>query len=162
MPRDDSAGHGHPRARSSTWSPTASFLSNVRGIPEPVVYAQETIRNLLGKKPNIRNLPRPPAPLPGAGGKTFSSSSAIAAPIRPVQNLEDSRVEITCQNHGFAVGSREPARRAVSDPRQPQRQQRSRASATRRWPAFSVQYHPEASSGPPRQRLPVARFKRML
>ena len=51
LPGDDPAGHGHGRRKFCQQQPDGVFLSNGPGDPEPLDYAQQTIRGLLGKKP---------------------------------------------------------------------------------------------------------------
>lgn len=141
--------------------PDGVFLSNGPGDPEPVVYAQETIRNLLGKKPIFGICLGHQLLCLAAGGKTFKLKFGHRGANQPVQNLEDSRVEITCQNHGFAVeaeslpGELEVTHVNLND-------NTIEGVRHKTLPAFSVQYHPEASSGPHDSGYLFARFKRML
>ncbi len=141
--------------------PDGVFLSNGPGDPEPVVYAQETIRNLLGKKPIFGICLGHQLLCLAAGGKTFKLKFGHRGANQPVQNVEDSRVEITCQNHGFAVeaeslpGELEVTHVNLND-------NTIEGVRHKALPAFSVQYHPEASSGPHDSGYLFAQFKRML
>ena len=64
--------------------PDGVFLSNGPGDPEPVTYAQENIRRLMGKVPDLRHLPRTSADRPGAGRQDLQAeaSDTTAAIIR--------------------------------------------------------------------------------
>jgi carbamoyl-phosphate synthase small subunit len=62
-------------------NPDGVFLSNGPGDPEPLTYAIETIRGLLGKKPDFRDLPWPATAGLAFGGKTYKLRSDIVAPI---------------------------------------------------------------------------------
>jgi carbamoyl-phosphate synthase small subunit len=128
--------------------PDGVFLSNGPGDPEAVPYLVESARALLGRVPifgiclghQILGL--------AAGGRTYKLGFGHHGANHPVKDLVSGRVEITVQNHGFAVDPRsvEPAGWVATHVnlndatceglRHPE------------WPVFSVQYHPEASPGP--------------
>jgi carbamoyl-phosphate synthase small subunit len=81
------------------------------------------------------------------GARTFKLKFGHRGANQPVQNLATGRVEITSQNHGFAVSEDDlPACLEVTH--------RNLNDGTiegvrhRELPAYSVQYHPEASAGP--------------
>ena len=89
------------------------------------------------------------------GAKTFKLKFGHRGANQPVRNERTGKVEITTQNHGFAVDPTTLPRRRRADAHQPERPHARRACATRRCPVFSVQYHPEAVRRPARQQLPV-------
>ncbi len=83
--------------------PDGVFLSNGPGDPEPLEYAIRTIRGLLGKKPIFGICLGHQLLGLACGAKTFKLKFGHRGANQPVQNLETGAVEITSQNHGFAV-----------------------------------------------------------
>jgi carbamoyl-phosphate synthase small subunit len=127
--------------------PDGVFLSNGPGDPEPLEYAIRTIRGLLGKKPVFGICLGHQLLGLACGAKTFKLKFGHRGANHPVQNLCTGAVEITSQNHGFAVEEDSlPPTLAVTH--------RSLNDGTieglehRDVPAYCVQYHPEASAGP--------------
>lgn len=128
-------------------NPDGIFLSNGPGDPAAVSYAIETVRHLLGKKPvfgiclghQILALAR--------GAKTYKLKFGHRGGNHPVKHLATGKIEITSQNHGFAVdvdslpNTIEPTHWNLND-------QTLEGFRCTDLPAFSVQYHPEASPGP--------------
>ncbi|MCI0460341.1 MAG: glutamine-hydrolyzing carbamoyl-phosphate synthase small subunit [Gemmataceae bacterium] len=129
------------------YNPDGIFLSNGPGDPEPLTYAINTIRQLAGKKPLFGICLGHQLLGLALGGKTFKLKFGHRGANQPVLNHLTGRVEITTQNHGFAVS-------ADSLPRDLEPTHINLNDGTlegmrhRRWPLFSVQYHPEASAGP--------------
>src|SRR6476659_5107962 len=127
--------------------PDGVFLSNGPGDPETLEYAIRTIRDLLGKKPIFGICLGHQLLGLACGAKTFKLKFGHRGANHPVQNLETGAVEITSQNHGFAVAE-------DSLPKFMQVTHRSLNDNTveglthNEVAAFSVQYHPEASAGP--------------
>jgi carbamoyl-phosphate synthase small subunit len=127
--------------------PDGVFLSNGPGDPEPLTYAIDTIKSLLGKKP-VFGICLGHQLLSLAGGaKTFKLKFGHRGANQPVLNCKSGRVEITSQNHGFAVQEEglpdcfEITHRNLND-------NTIAGVRHRNVEAFSVQYHPEASAGP--------------
>jgi carbamoyl-phosphate synthase small subunit len=127
--------------------PDGVFLSNGPGDPEPLEYAIQTIRGLLGKKPVFGICLGHQLLGLACGAKTFKLKFGHRGANHPVQDLATGAVEITSQNHGFAVaadslpGVLEVTHRSLNDGT-------IEGMVHRQVPAFSVQYHPEASAGP--------------
>lgn len=128
-------------------SPDGVFLSNGPGDPEPLNYAVETIRGLLGKKPIFGICLGHQLLGLALGGKTFKLRFGHRGANQPVLNVDSGQVEITSQNHGFAVDRESlPAEAEVTHINL--NDQTVEGLRHRGLRAFSVQYHPEASAGP--------------
>jgi carbamoyl-phosphate synthase small subunit len=127
--------------------PDGVILSNGPGDPEPLDYAITTIRELLGKTPIFGICLGHQLFSLACGATTFKLKFGHRGANQPVQNLETSRVEITSQNHGFAVAEDDlPAALEVTHRNLNDRT--IEGVRHREFPAYSVQYHPEASAGP--------------
>ena len=128
-------------------NPDGIFLSNGPGDPEPLTYAIDTIRELLGKRPIFGICLGHQLLSLASGAKTFKLKFGHRGGNQPVLNLETGRVEITSQNHGFAVdeaslpSTLKITHRNLNDNTVAGVQHTEHS-------AFSVQYHPEASAGP--------------
>lgn len=141
--------------------PDGVFLSNGPGDPEPIVYAQETIRGLLGKKPIFGICLGHQLLSLACGAKTFKLKFGHRGANQPVMHHDTGRVEITCQNHGFAVeGDSLPPELEVTHVNL--NDNTIEGVRHRKVKAFSVQYHPEASAGPHDSSYLFAEFRKML
>jgi carbamoyl-phosphate synthase small subunit len=127
--------------------PDGVFLSNGPGDPEPLTYAIDTIRGLVGKKPIFGICLGHQLLGLALGGETFKLKFGHRGANQPVLNQRTKKVEITTQNHGFAVRTEklpadlEPTHVNLNDGT-------LEGMRHRRLPVFSVQYHPEAAAGP--------------
>ncbi len=136
-----------PAAEILALQPDGVFLSNGPGDPEPLVYAIGTIRELLGRAPVFGICLGHQLLSLACGATTFKLKFGHRGANQPVQDLQTGRVEITSQNHGFAVNEDdlptclEVTHRNLND-------QTIEGVRHRELPAYSVQYHPEASAGP--------------
>ena len=128
-------------------NPDGIFLSNGPGDPEPLEYAIATIRTLLGKKPifgiclglQLLGL--------ACGAKTYKLRFGHRGANQPVLNRANGKVEITSQNHGFALDAETlPADVEVTHINL--NDDTVEGIRHRQHAAFGVQYHPEASAGP--------------
>jgi carbamoyl-phosphate synthase small subunit len=127
--------------------PDGIFLSNGPGDPDAVPYAKENVRRLIGKKPvfgiclghQIMGL--------ALGGKTYKLKFGHHGGNQPVMDLTTRKVEITSQNHGFAVDA-DSLKGAVEVTHLNLNDNTVEGLAHRELPVFSVQYHPESSPGP--------------
>jgi carbamoyl-phosphate synthase small subunit len=141
--------------------PDGIFLSNGPGDPEGVPYAIEAVRQLIGVKPifgiclghQILGL--------ALGGKTYKLKFGHRGGNQPVMHLPTHKVEITAQNHGFAVDADSlPA--AVEVTHLNLNDRTVEGMRHRELPVVSVQYHPEASPGPHDSWYLFERFRSML
>jgi carbamoyl-phosphate synthase small subunit len=128
--------------------PDGVFLSNGPGDPEGVPYLIESVKRLLGRVPifgiclghQIMGL--------AGGGSTYKLKFGHHGANHPVKDLATGKVEITAQNHGFAVEPESAARHGWEATHVNLNDGTCEGLRHREWPAFSVQYHPEASPGP--------------
>ena len=142
-------------------NPDGVFLSNGPGDPEPLSYAIETIRGVLGKKPVFGICLGHQLLSLACGAKTFKLKFGHRGANQPVMNYETGVVEITSQNHGFAVEEKslpsdlEVTHRNLND-------DTIEGVRHKKLPAFSVQYHPEASAGPHDSSYLFDRFRELI
>jgi carbamoyl-phosphate synthase small subunit len=127
--------------------PDGVFLSNGPGDPDAVVGAREVVADLLGRVPVFGICLGHQIMALALEGRTYKLKFGHHGGNQPVKDLVTEKVEITSQNHGFAVDPASLAGRArvthvnLND-------QTVEGLAIDGQPAFSVQYHPEASPGP--------------
>jgi carbamoyl-phosphate synthase small subunit len=131
-----------------SYHPDGILLSNGPGDPEGVPYAIETVRQLIGKKPIFGICLGHQLLGLALGGRTFKLKFGHRGANQPVKDLTTGKVMITSQNHGFCVdpNSLDPAE--VEFTQINLNDQTLEGMRHKRFPIFSVQYHPEASPGP--------------
>ncbi len=127
--------------------PDGVFLSNGPGDPRPLSYAIGTIRDLLGRVPVFGICLGHQLLGLACGAEIYKLKFGHRGANQPVLNKENGRVEITSQNHGFAISS-ESLPKNLEVTHVNLNDQTIEGLRHREFPAFCVQYHPEASAGP--------------
>ena len=138
------------------------FLSNGPGDPEPITYGVESIRKLLGRVPIFGICLGHQLCGLALGGRTYKLKFGHHGSNHPVKDIHTGHVEITAQNHGFAV---DPDSLPVSDVEITHinlNDYTNEGMRHRSLPLFSVQYHPEASPGPHDSHYLFRRFTEMM
>lgn len=129
-------------------SPDGIMLSNGPGDPDAVDYAIRELKQLIGQKPIFGICLGHQLLGLALGGRSFKLKFGHRGANQPVKRLKNDRVEITSQNHGFAIDP------DSLDPKQVElthinlNDQTLEGLRHREFPVFCVQYHPEASPGP--------------
>ena len=149
-------------AEALAYKPAGIFLSNGPGDPAALGYAVQAVSDLTNSGVPIFGICLGHQILGQAfGGKTFKLKFGHRGGNQPVKDLESGRVEITSQNHGFAVDPATlPADVAVD--RINLNDQTVEGMRHKTKPIFCVQYHPEASPGPHDSTGLFARFRAMI
>jgi carbamoyl-phosphate synthase small subunit len=142
-------------------NPDGVFLSNGPGDPEPVTYAIENIRKILGKKPVFGICLGQQLLGLALGGRTYKLKFGHHGGNQPIMDLTTRKVEIAAENHGFAVDM-ETIKDQVVMTHVNLNDNTCEGFQHKTLPAFSVQYHPEASPGPHDSRYLFQRFIDMM
>jgi carbamoyl-phosphate synthase small subunit len=137
-------------------------LSNGPGDPEPVAYAVETIQNLIGYAPMFGICLGHQLLGLAFGGKTFKLKFGHRGANQPVKNLLTGKIEITSQNHGFAVDTVSLNQKEIEITHINLNDNTLEGFRHRKYPIFTAQYHPEASPGPHDARYMFEEFKNMI
>jgi carbamoyl-phosphate synthase small subunit len=144
------------------YNPDGIFLSNGPGDPEAVPYVAQTVRELLGKRPIFGICLGHQMLGLALGGRTFKLKFGHRGGNQPVMDLKTRRVEITSQNHGFAVDPGSFKDKGVALSHINLNDQTSEGLDHPKSKLFSVQYHPEASPGPHDAHYLFHRFTAMI
>jgi carbamoyl-phosphate synthase small subunit len=142
--------------------PDGIFLSNGPGDPAAVTYAIETLKKLIGTKPIFGICLGHQLLALALGGKTFKLKFGHRGGNHPVKNLKTGSIEITSQNHGFAVDPDSLDAKSIEITHENWNDHTNEGFRHRSLPIFSVQYHPEASPGPHDSDYLFAQFVEMM
>jgi carbamoyl-phosphate synthase small subunit len=141
--------------------PDGVFLTNGPGDPDAVIGAREAVAGLLGKVPVFGICLGHQILALAIGARTYKLKFGHRGANQPVQDLVTGKVDITAQNHGFAVDAESLGTRArvthlnLND-------RTVEGIEVLDAPAFGVQYHPESSPGPHDARSLFGRFVEMM
>jgi carbamoyl-phosphate synthase small subunit len=128
--------------------PDGIFLSNGPGDPAVVTYVIDSVKELLGKLPifgiclgnQILGL--------ALGGRTYKLKFGHHGANHPVKDLKGNRISVTSQNHGFCVDIKSLNLDNVEIIHVNLNDRSVEGIRHKVWPAFAIQYHPEAAPGP--------------
>ena len=149
-------------AEALAYQPAGIFLSNGPGDPSALGYAVQTTSDLLNSGIPIFGICLGHQILGQAfGGKTFKLKFGHRGGNQPVKDLVSGRVEITSQNHGFAVDPASLPGNVIVD-RINLNDQTVEGMRHKTKPVFCVQYHPEASPGPHDSTPLFAEFRQLI
>ena len=143
------------------YNPDGIFLSNGPGDPSAVSYGIEAVKKLLGTKPIFGICLGHQILALALEAKTFKMKFGHRGINQPVKNLKTNKIEITSQNHGFAVSNDSLASNIIVT--HTHLNDNSIAGIEcEDMNAYSVQYHPEASPGPHDSRYVFKKFFNMM
>ena len=131
-----------------SYHPDGVMLSNGPGDPEDVPQAIETIRQLMGKTVIFGICLGHQLISLACGAKTYKLKFGHRGANHPVVDLETGKVDITSQNHGFAVDIDSLADTKLELTHKALNDGSCEGVRHKELPVFSVQFHPEASAGP--------------
>ena len=142
--------------------PHGIFLSNGPGDPEAVPYVIETVRNLVGERPLFGICLGHQMLSLALGAKSYKLKFGHRGGNHPVRDEKTGKIAITVQNHGFCIDP-ESLDPAVAEATHVNLYDGTLEGIRhRRHPAFSVQYHPEASPGPHDARYLFEEFRDLM
>jgi carbamoyl-phosphate synthase small subunit len=142
--------------------PSGIFLANGPGDPEPVRYAIDAIRDLIDYRPMFGICLGHQLMGLALGGRTYKLKFGHRGANQPVKHLPSGRIEITSQNHGFAVEPDSLKDKDVEITHINLNDNTLEGFRSLRYPVFAVQYHPEASPGPHDARYLFDEFARLM
>lgn len=137
-----------PYTKVLEMNPDGIFLSNGPGDPAAVTYAIENIKNIIGKKPVFGICLGHQLTSLALGGETYKLKFGHRGGNQPVIDKETGKIEITSQNHGFAVKEGSIAKAGVNMKYINLSDGTIEGLKCAEENLLSVQYHPEASPGP--------------
>ena len=144
------------------YQPEGIFLSNGPGDPAAVPYVVDMIRELTGKIPIFGICLGHQMLGQALGGKTYKLKFGHRGGNHPVMDLTTKKIEITSQNHGFVVDIESMPKDQVEITHMNLNDKTLEGLKHKKYPVFSVQYHPENSPGPHDSDYLFARFRKLI
>ena len=143
------------------YNPDGIFLSNGPGDPAAIDYGINTVQQLLGKKPIFGICLGHQILALALNARTFKMKFGHRGINQPVKNLKNDKIEITSQNHGFAVDKESlPSNAVITHTHL--NDNTVAGIECKSLQAYSVQYHPESSPGPHDSRYIFKQFFQMM
>lgn len=144
------------------FKPDGIMLTNGPGDPKDVPYAIETVKYLIGKVPVFGICLGHQLFALASGADTFKMKFGHRGSNHPVKDLETGRTALTSQNHGYAVDEETIKNTDLKVTHLALNDGTVEGLAHKTYPAFTVQYHPEASPGPEDDNILFDRFIDMM
>jgi len=151
-----------PASEVLAMNPDGVFLSNGPADPAAVTYAIENVTELLGKVPMFGICLGHQLLGLASGCKTYKMKFGHHGCNHPVKDLSTGKVEITSQNHNFAIDADSINPEEVEVTHLHLNDNTVAGIQHKKYPAFSVQYHPEACPGPHDPYYLFARFRELI
>ncbi len=151
-----------PASEVLAMNPDGVFLSNGPADPAAVTYAIENVKELLGKVPMFGICLGHQLLGLASGCKTYKMKFGHHGCNHPVKDLSTGKVEITSQNHNFAIDADSINPEEVEVTHLHLNDDTVAGIQHKKYPAFSVQYHPEACPGPHDPYYLFARFRELI
>lgn len=128
--------------------PDGIFISNGPGNPEDVKVTIDTVKNLKGKKPIFGICLGHQIISLAYGAKTYKLKFGHRGGNHPIKNLENGKIEITSQNHSYAVDVKSLEKTDLKPTHINILDNTIEGVECKKDDIFSVQYHPESAPGP--------------
>ncbi len=151
-----------PAEEVAALNPDGIFFSNGPADPAAVTYAIENARKLLGKFPIMGICLGCQLLGLATGGRTYRLKFGHHGINHPVKDLATGKVEITSQNHNFAIDPESVDSQNVEITHINLYDGTVEGIRHKHYPMFAVQYHPEAGPGPHDPYYLFARFRKMI
>jgi carbamoyl-phosphate synthase small subunit len=151
-----------PADKVLAMKPDGVFYSNGPADPAGVTYAIDTMKSMIGKVPVMGICLGHQIMGIALGGKTYRLKFGHHGCNQPVKDLKTGKVEITSQNHNFAVDIDSLDRSRIEVTHINLNDQTTEGIEHKREPMFSIQYHPEAAPGPHDSSYLFGRFRELI